>query len=175
MEIRLEDFSGAQIEKEEIFGPSVVDQWLIDYEGYKNSGEIFSSARFTKRNTQILMQAHLKGSIKGLCARCLEEAIIPIDTDITIIFLPISQQKKYVEDEEVELTSEELDIEYYKGNKIDVDYLFRESLLLAIPISPLCNESCKGLCPECGGNLNRGECICQNKKAAFNGLKINLL
>ncbi|MGC9042662.1 MAG: YceD family protein, partial [Myxococcota bacterium] len=114
------------------------------------------------------------GNIIGVCSRCLEDAIIPIDTDFTIIFLPSSQQRKYTEDEEIELFSNELDFEYYKGNKIDVDYLFRESLLLAIPYSPLCSESCKGLCQVCGGNLNRNECTCKKGKSVFNNIKLNL-
>jgi len=174
VEIRLEDFSTARIDKEEIFPPATIDQWLSDYDGYRNYGDIISRAHFTRRNTNILMQAELKGNIIGVCSRCLEDALIPIDTDITIMFIPSSQQKKYAEDEEVELESDELDVEYYKGNRIDVDYLLRESLILAIPYSPLCSESCRGLCHICGGNLNRGECTCKKENRIFSNIKINL-
>ncbi len=175
MEIRLEDFFNAQIDKEEIFKPAIVDKWLSDCDGFTNSGDILSKAHFIKRNTNIIMQASLNGNIKGICSRCLEEAVIPIDTEMTIMFIPANQQRKYLEDEVVEITSDELDVEYYKGNSIEVDYLFRESLLLAIPFSPLCNESCKGLCPNCGGNLNRGECVCHKGNGIFNNIKINSL
>jgi uncharacterized protein len=41
---------------------------------------------------------------------------------------------------------------------IDLAGLIREYALLEIPISPLCNEDCKGLCPECGQNLNEKDC-----------------
>lgn len=173
MEIRLEDFKAPRLEKEEVFSPFVVDQWLLGYEGFRNSGEIYTTAHFTKRSANILMQAKLKGNIIGPCARCLEDAIIPIDTELTIMFIPASQERKYNENEEIELESEELDVEYYKGNRIEVDYLLRESLLLAIPFSPLCSESCKGLCPTCGGNLNKGECSCTTE-TLFNNIKINL-
>lgn len=174
MEIRIEDFISPEIRKTENFKPQIVDSWLIDYEGYKNNGDIYVNAHFTKTNADILMQAEIKGNIIGVCSRCLEEAIIPIDTDLTIMFIPSNQQRKYAEDEEVELTSDELDVEYYKGNKIDVDYLFRESVLLSIPYSPLCKESCKGLCPICGGNLNLQKCTCKNKSNVFNNIKLNL-
>ncbi len=174
MEIRLEDFTSSVIRKVEDYMPETVDFWLREYEGFKSSGNIHIDASFSKSNAQILMQAKMTGHIIGVCSRCLEDANIDVDTDLTIMFLPASTERKYKEDEEVELTSDELDIEYYKGNKINADYLFREGLLLAIPFSPLCNDECKGLCPNCGCNLNRGECHCGEKKQIFNSIKINL-
>jgi uncharacterized protein len=175
MDIQLEDFITPRIMKEEYFNPGSVDIWLNEFEGYRSNGDIHTLAYFTKNNNQILMQARMQGDIIGVCSRCLEDAHIHIDTSFTIIFLPDSQRRHYGEDEEVELTSEELDVEYYRGNKINVDYLFREELILSIPYSPICSEECKGLCPECGGNLNRGECICgEADKAAFNRVKINV-
>ncbi len=174
MEIRLEDFTVPTIEKKEDFDPEIVDNWLSDYEGFRNAGQLHSVSHFTKQNTQILMRATMNGNIIGVCSRCLEDAIIPINVDITIMFIPSNKQRKYIEDEEVELQSEELDIEYYRGNKINVDYIFRESLILEIPYSPLCNDSCQGLCPVCGGNLNRNECKCKERKLVFNNIKLNL-
>jgi len=174
MDIRIEDFITPTLTKEEYYKPNSVDVWLNDYEGYRSAGDIHSIAHFTKTNHQILMQANMQGEIIGVCSRCLEDAPIHIDTNFTIIFLPDNQKRHYTEDEEVEVTSEELDVEYYKGNKFNVDYLFREELILSIPYSPICRDDCKGLCPECGGNLNRGECICKKEKSLFNNIKVNL-
>ncbi|HBG81903.1 TPA: hypothetical protein DDW69_03615 [candidate division CPR2 bacterium] len=41
-----------------------------------------------------------------------------------------------------------------KDFKIDIEESLREEVLLALPIKPLCDEGCKGLCPSCGRNLN---------------------
>jgi uncharacterized protein len=41
---------------------------------------------------------------------------------------------------------------------LDLSTIFREYLLLDIPIQPVCSPTCKGLCPICGGNLNETEC-----------------
>jgi uncharacterized protein len=41
---------------------------------------------------------------------------------------------------------------------LDVAELLREYAILEIPISPLCKPDCKGLCPECGENLNERDC-----------------
>ncbi len=44
--------------------------------------------------------------------------------------------------------------------KLDTDTLLRDDILLALPSKHLCKESCKGLCPKCGKNLNEGSCDC---------------
>lgn len=41
---------------------------------------------------------------------------------------------------------------------IDLTEIIREEMILSIPISPLCSPDCKGLCPVCGGNLNKVKC-----------------
>ncbi|MCL6630530.1 MAG: DUF177 domain-containing protein, partial [Armatimonadetes bacterium] len=46
------------------------------------------------------------------------------------------------------------------NNVLDLDELIRQSVLIAIPIQPLCTADCKGLCPSCGQNLNMGKCMC---------------
>ncbi len=48
--------------------------------------------------------------------------------------------------------------------------LLREYLLLEIPIKPLCSHDCKGLCPVCGVNLNKGLCAHSNEEAAISPL-----
>ncbi len=44
--------------------------------------------------------------------------------------------------------------------KLDTDALLRDDILLELPSKFLCKESCKGLCPKCGKNLNEGSCNC---------------
>jgi len=47
--------------------------------------------------------------------------------------------------------------------ELDLDALIREDLLLSLPTRYLCKADCKGLCPVCGQNLNRGSCSCRNE------------
>lgn len=49
---------------------------------------------------------------------------------------------------------------------IDLTPDLREAILLALPINVLCAEDCKGLCAQCGANLNEGACACRREKAA---------
>jgi len=49
---------------------------------------------------------------------------------------------------------------HYEGDEIDLTPLVHEQIILALPTRPLCGESCRGLCPRCGANLNAGACGC---------------
>ena len=50
--------------------------------------------------------------------------------------------------------------------KVDIAPDIREAVLLAVPSYPLCSPRCKGLCPRCGKNLNRGPCGCSPQPGA---------
>ena len=49
--------------------------------------------------------------------------------------------------------------------KLDTDALLRDDILLELPSKFLCKDSCKGLCPKCGKNLNEGDCGCSLQEA----------
>jgi uncharacterized protein len=59
--------------------------------------------------------------------------------------------------------AEEADEERYHGKVIDLAPILREQILLSLPAYPVCRESCKGLCPVCGQNLNERECGCDRR------------
>ena len=48
-------------------------------------------------------------------------------------------------------------------DEIDLGHLMREQFYLALPMKPLCGDDCRGLCPVCGTNLNRGRCQCKRE------------
>lgn len=48
--------------------------------------------------------------------------------------------------------------------KLDLDDLVLSDILLSLPSKLLCSRDCKGLCPECGANLNRTGCLCVKKE-----------
>ena len=75
---------------------------------------------------------------------------------------PVRKQRK---EEELELLDHDLDFSTYSGNEVDVDELVLEQLELSIPGRVLCSESCKGLCPDCGINLNHESCNCAETRS----------
>jgi len=66
-------------------------------------------------------------------------------------------------DEEVELSSEDLDVVFFDDATLPLEDIAREQVLIALPMKPLCREDCRGLCPSCGTDLNAGACSCADK------------
>jgi uncharacterized protein len=96
-----------------------------------------------------LVDVSLKARVYGPCARCLEEATLEIEAGQQE-FVPTAKDGW----EESDLSA------FVEDLVVDVDGIAREALVLALPGQVLCTESCKGLCPHCGQDLNRGTCGC---------------
>jgi uncharacterized metal-binding protein YceD (DUF177 family) len=60
--------------------------------------------------------------------------------------------------------SEESDISFLPNDYLELVDVFKEQLSLALPIQPLCNEDCKGVCAHCGSDLNQATCSCERLK-----------
>ena len=93
-----------------------------------------------------------------LCSRCVEPFPFASSSEFHLRFRsrPVS-----AENAEVEITPDELDIEFYTERSIPLRHLAAEQVQLSIPMKPLCTESCLGLCPKCGANQNGDGCSCQ--------------
>lgn len=50
---------------------------------------------------------------------------------------------------------------YFEEDNLNMKELLRQKIHLFLPLKPLCNEECKGLCPECSTNLNEKKCSCK--------------
>jgi uncharacterized protein len=96
------------------------------------------------------MEGHLKGKLKLECNRCTEEVSWEIDYPISERY---STQPKTDEDI-IPLDKDEL----------DVGEILKESLEFSLPRKVLCKESCLGLCPQCGCNLNISTCQCHKEQ-----------
>src|SRR5690606_11762835 len=111
-------------------------------------------------------RGRLKGWFKVACSRCVGDVRVDLDEELLVTFMPQNEMVLETEDEEpdseegVELSAEDLDVFGYEGDVIDLEPLLHEQLILAVPYAPLCSESCKGLCPQCGTDRNREECGC---------------
>jgi uncharacterized protein len=106
-------------------------------------------------------QFHLVGFVRTTlalsCGRCLDEIELPVDLPFDLLYLPHAQNAG---EGEVEVEDDDLTTAFYRDEQIDLGHLVLEQLYLAVPMKPLCRESCRGLCPECGTNLNTGTCSC---------------
>jgi uncharacterized protein len=95
------------------------------------------------------------------CGRCLDEVEVPVDARFELRYMP--EESAAGAAPEHEIHDDDLVTSFYREETLDVIELLREQFQLALPMKPLCAQSCRGLCPECGANLNRTECGCQPK------------
>ena len=96
-----------------------------------------------------------------VCARCGEPMVEPMAFSFTERFV-----RPMFKTEDDELYT-------YEGEKLDLSTAFFDNFFLEMPMTTVCSESCKGLCPVCGMNLNRGQCSCLTNKidARFSALE----
>jgi uncharacterized protein len=94
------------------------------------------------------------------CSRCLEPYPFANTSTFHVRFRPRPEVSE--ENEEIEIAGrEELDVEFYSERTIPLRDLVLEQIQLSIPMKPLCEESCLGLCPQCGAVRSRESCSCE--------------
>lgn len=113
-----------------------------------------------KTGSDVVAEGVVKSSIELNCSRCLNDFTFSLNSVINTVFRPASILTK---DDNYELQDDELDTEFYKNDEIDLIDLLIQEIRLNIPMKPLCDKDCKGLCPTCGIDLNIGICDCSDK------------
>ena len=107
----------------------------------------------------------LSTTVRLQCSRCLTDYEAPLVSSFTIIYRRSDEAKAACE-EETELSSDDLVSSTFKGDEIDMTHEIEEQVAMSVPLKPLCNEGCRGLCPDCGADLNKVACRCSER--AFN-------
>lgn len=117
---------------------------------------------FSLAGTQIIVDGGCKVQLRLNCVRCLSDFVWPLEVRFRYIFWPKSKESTA---EEIELQKDDLEVIYFEGEHIDLRPLVSEQINLALPQYPHCTENCKGLCPQCGANLNETRCSCSSAAA----------
>jgi uncharacterized protein len=90
----------------------------------------------------VLVTGSAAAQLRGECVRCLTEISDQIDVDLLQLYVHPGSEV----DEE--------DAGRMEGDLIDLEPLLRDAVVLDLPFQPLCREDCRGLCAECGADLN---------------------
>jgi uncharacterized protein len=94
----------------------------------------------------VAVSGPLSGKIAYSCARCLK----PFDRDFRFEVRELFAPEAAEDDDQYPI---------HEGH-IDLEPMVRDTVVLAMPFSPLCRPDCLGLCERCGGDRNLGECTC---------------
>lgn len=146
--------------------------WLKDtLRDIRETGECRFSApisfdlRVTKSSRNVFVHGNIATNLVMKCSRCLKDFDYPILIhNFKYTFCP-AEDKRVVDD--LELNGEDLEFSFYLGEEINIAQVILEQVTLAVPFKPLCHDLCRGLCYQCGTDLNKERCEC-SKENKFN-------
>lgn len=116
----------------------------VEMVGVPEGTEIELDLRLEAVMEGVLVSGTARAPLSGECARCLD----PLTSSIEVEF-----QELYVYSDTRSGESAEDDERRLEGDLIDLEPVVRDAMVLALPLSPLCQDDCPGLCTDCGVRL----------------------
>lgn len=123
---------------------------------WRSPAAVTAELRFDRTGRGVLVSGRYEVAIELVCCRCSEAFPFRQGEEVQVYLEPPLAGPA----EEMELGPDEMDVRFLEEDRIDVEALLRENVLLALPVQPRCHEDCRGLCPRCGANLNEEACAC---------------
>ena len=154
MRIELENLEGGKGDFAHVYQPDDLNP--VD-ERISLIGPATVSGKVRLAGNEVFVNGHVETRAQVECDRCLQPVETPVNTDFALEYMTGSE---YESGGTAELTEAEMSVSVFDGEAIDVDEIVKEQIVLAVPTRMLCREDCKGICPECGADRNRGDCNC---------------
>ncbi|HEB74771.1 MAG TPA: DUF177 domain-containing protein [Nitrospirae bacterium] len=148
----------SEIEEEGLdldFSETIVRNSLLESEG-----PVTAHLRVERRGDEVMIRGEIEGTIALQCSRCLIGFHRDMSLNVDLEYHPSSEVAR---EETYEVPRDEIDVGFYDNDEIDISQVVREQLILSLPMKALCDEACKGLCPECGADLNLQRCECRHE------------
>ena len=140
---------------EKIYDPAT---FVDDREAFQVIAPVALSFDILKDKEQFHLTGTVRTTLELPCSRCLEPFTSPVDANFDLRYQPHTLNTG---SDEREIEEDDLSTAFYENDEIDLGQLMREQFYLSVPMKPLCQDDCRGLCPVCGTNLNRGTCECK--------------
>ena len=128
-----------------------------DTDLYRIDAPVHLAFEIRKDKDKFRLVGNVTTELELSCGRCLEPFRLPVTAPFDLRYLPAASAST---ESEQEVDDEDLETSYYRDEQIDLNELLREQFYLVLPMKPLCQEGCRGLCPQCGANFNTGTCNC---------------
>ena len=133
----------------------------LDEDGVVVRDKIVFEGSLEKHILRVDVEGNIKTKAETNCGRCLKLLETDLDISFKSSFVPAEFETS---EKEVEVGGDDLDIEYYTGDEIDLAGLVREEIILNLPRKVLCKADCLGLCAKCGINKNEKSCDCSERE-----------
>ena len=154
--LNLNKIRTAQERFEQVYSP---EQFGTDDE-FRVAAPIALGFDIFKDKAQFRIAGRVQTVLELPCSRCLEPFTLPVDQTFDLRYQPHAENTG---EGEREIEEDDLTTAFYENDEIDLGQLMREQFYLSLPMKPLCRDDCRGLCPACGANLNRGTCTCTHE------------
>jgi uncharacterized protein len=120
--------------------------WRVELIGVPEGAEVALRLRLESVMEGVLVSGELDVPVVGSCARCLDPIEDTLSLDLQELFA--------YEGSTTEETSEEDEVRRVEGDHLDLEPLVRDTVVLSLPLAPVCTEDCAGLCVDCGQRLD---------------------
>lgn len=120
------------------------------------TGLVEVEGRVRHLNPTLLVEGEIRAEAAFTCSRCLVSFKAPLHIPYAQEFVPVSRLDQINPEERDEVRT-------FEGDTLDLTGSVAEAMLLDFPVKPLCREDCRGLCPQCGQDLNQGPCECSQE------------
>ena len=153
-------WQSARYEIRKSYAPGTVDYRTGDFRQAEPL-EVRATAELVEGQIRVTGDLHTR--LEMVCARCLE----PVNEDIAHANLTSSTSPltSITKEEEERLKLDDTEIAFFEGQGMFLADVLAEQVLLALPMKAICRSDCRGLCPQCGVNLNNEECRCESHAA----------
>lgn len=113
------------------------------------------------RGECVRVAGHLRCRLRMNCCRCSKPVFQSVDKDFLVDYWPDPASQ---DGEELRLNYDDLDVGFYHGDEFDLSAVISEQVVLEVPMKPVCRENCKGLCDQCGADLELEPCSCDRAR-----------
>ena len=156
LEFIVREISDSQITRHEVWVPSAEIDLALEEAQFVE--DIHGHLELSRRVEDVYVKGSFSASVEVECRCCVEPFVTSVLGDIEVQFYPADVASS------LDPWQSDTGERYYLGDTIDLSEEARQSLILEIPNWPLCSETCKGLCPQCGENLNVTDCGCRSSE-----------
>jgi uncharacterized protein len=173
--IRLDGIGADGLRLDEALGVT----WLSEALGEGSPFRSLKPGHLTIDLSMLEDVVHVRGSVdmelEASCSCCLDTMSLDLKMPVEVALFPPEGEPAPRADGELRM--EDMGVGTYTGHSVDLAVVVHDQVFLELPMNPRCQETCAGLCPSCGVNLNSVDCRCEKAEdgrwSAFKNIKLN--
>ena len=154
MRLKIKDIPDDGRDWEAAFDGAFLRDALAGLDANLSNCQGFAQLHISRIGENVFARGQLRATLALPCSRCLVETPLLVDAPVRVTFTP---EDALIPDGDV---ADDLELATHDYQYVELGGILRETLILTIPMSIVCRDSCQGLCPVCGQDRNQTQCSC---------------